>query len=402
LHGEILRYRRWMNAIRAPFVLDPRIVYLNHGSFGACPAEVLRRQGELRQRLEANPVAFLTRDLEPLLDAARAALAAFVGASAEDLVFVPNSSSGVNAVLRSLRFAAGDELLTTNHGYAGCRNALDWVAERWGARVVVAEVPFPLDAAERIDAAVLAAVTPRTRLAFLDHVTSPTGLVFPVARLVAALAARGVDTFVDGAHAPGMVDLDVSAIGAAYYSGACHKWLCAPKGAGFLHVRRDRQEGIVPTTVSHGLTAVRSDRSRFQSLFGWIGSFDPSPALCVPAAIEVMGGLLPGGWPALRARNRALALRAREILCTALGVAPPTPDELIGALATVPLPDRPAAPRTIDPLAARLAREVNVEVPVFAWPAPPRRFTRISAQVYNDEAQFVAFAQQLTPRLGGN
>src|SRR5688572_15219033 len=192
--------------LRAHWSLDPEIVFLNHGSFGACPIEVLSEQSALRAAMERNPIDFLLRELEPRIDAARAEVAAFVGASAEDLVFVRNATSGVNAVLRSLRLAPGDELLTTDHAYAACKNALEHVAERAGARIVVARIPFaPLHAEADVVEAIVGALTDRTRLAMIDHVTSPTGLVLPIERIVAELAARGVDVLVDGAHAPGMV-----------------------------------------------------------------------------------------------------------------------------------------------------------------------------------------------------
>jgi isopenicillin-N epimerase len=296
----------------------------------------------------------------------------------------------VNAVLRSLRFEPGDEIVTTDHTYGACRNALDWVAERTGARVVTARVPFPISGAGEVEAAVLGAVTPRTRLALLDHVTSPTGLVFPLARLVPALSERGIDSLIDGAHAPGMLPLDLRALGAAYYTGNCHKWLCAPKGAAFLHVRRDRQAGLVPTTISHGLTEPRTDRSRFQLLFGWTGTGDPTPALCVPDAIRVVGALVPGGWPEVRAHNHRLACAGRDLLCRALGTAAPAPDDLLGSLATVPLPDGPD-----QVLQETLWTQEAIEVPVFSWPAAPRRLLRISAQLYNTIAQLEVLATVL-------
>jgi isopenicillin-N epimerase len=382
------------SALAAHWTLDPRALYLNHGSFGACPRVVLERQSELRARLEAQPVQFFTRDLETLHDEALGALASFVGADPADMGFVPNATTGVNAVLRSLRFEPGDEIVTTDHTYGACRNALDWVAERAGARVVTARVPFPIAAAEEVMAAVLEAVTPRTRLALLDHVTSPTGLAFPVARLVAALAERGVDTLIDGAHAPGMLPIDLRAIGAAYYAGNCHKWLCAPKGAGFLCVRRDRQAGLVPTTISHGLTLPRTDRSRFQLLFGWTGTGDPSAALCVPEAIRVVGAMVPGGWSEVMARNHSLALAARDHLCGALEIPPPAPDRMLGSLVTLPLPDGPDLA-----LQEALWTQEAIEVPTFAWPAAPRRLLRISAQLYNTIAQFEVLATALRARL---
>src|SRR5437870_11624 len=381
------------------WTLDPAVTFLNHGSFGACPRPVLEAQQRLRERLERQPVRFFVRDLEPLLDDARSALAAFLGADPEGLVFVTNATIAVNAVLRSLALAPGDQLLVTDHAYNACRNALDFVAAAAGARVVVVPVPFPLASADAVVEAVLAQVTPHTRLALLDHVTSPTGLVLPIERLVRALAARGVDTLVDGAHAPGMLPLDLRALGAAYYAGNCHKWLCAPKGAGFLHVRRERQGGVRPVVISHGANSPRTDRSRLLLEFDWTGSHDPTAYLCVPEAIRFLGGLLPGGWPELMARNRALALEARRILCEALAVTLPCPDEMIGSLATVPLPDgsaaSPRSPLDPDPLCDALLARFGIEVPIFPWPAPLRRVVRVSCQAYNARGDYERLAATL-------
>ncbi len=383
--------------------LDPAIAFLNHGSFGACPSPVLEAQVRWRERLERQPVQFFARDLEGLLDAARGDLAAFLGCDAQDLVFVSNATAGVNAVLRSLDLREGDELLRTDHEYNACRNAMDHAARRAGARVAVASVPFPLSRADEVVDAVLASVTPRTRLAMIDHVTSPTGLVFPIEHIVEALAERGVDTLVDGAHAPGMVPFKIERVGAAYYTGNCHKWLCAPKGAGFLHVRRDRQKDLHPIAISHGLNSPRKDRPRFLLEFDWTGTDDYSAVLCVPEAIRFMGSLLPEGWPELMARNRALALEARKILCDALGIAPPCPDGMIGSLASMPITDGPAespqSPFHWNHLQDRILARFGIEVPVLPWPAPPRRLVRISAQIYNDREQYVRLASALASGL---
>ncbi|WP_433930930.1 aminotransferase class V-fold PLP-dependent enzyme [Sorangium cellulosum] len=386
-------------AARALWPLDPAVTFLNHGSFGACPRAVLEAQQRYRDQVERQPVRFFLRELEPLLDAARLELASFVGADPEDLVFVSNATAGVNTVLRSLPLGADDEICVTDHGYNACRNAAEAAAARAGARVVVAAVPFPIEAPEQVIEAVLAAVGPRTRLVLVDHVTSPTGLVFPVAALAAELAGRGVDLLVDGAHAPGMVPLDLRALGAAYYTGNCHKWLCAPKGAGFLHVRRDRQGAIRPLVISHGANSPRADRSRFLLEFDWTGTSDPSAALSVADALRFLGALLPGGWPALRAHNRATALAARDLLCEALGCRPPAPDAMIGALATVPLPDAPSSPPRLDSLQDALLERWGIEVPVFAWPASPRRWLRISAQVYNERSHYERLAAALAALL---
>ena len=382
------------------WTLDPEVAFLNHGSFGACPRAVLEAQHELRARMERQPVLFLSRELEGRLDEARGALAQFVGADPDDLAFVPNATSGVNTVVRSLRLSAGDELLTTDHAYNACRNALR-ALEPSGVRVVTAAVPWPGTTPAAVVDAVLAAVTPRTRLALLDHVTSPTGLVLPIEQLVRALAQRGVDTLVDGAHAPGMLPLDLRRLGAAYYTGNCHKWLCTPKGSGFLHVRRDRQDRMLPLAVSHGFNSPRTDRSRFRLLFDWGGTTDPTPWLCIPEAIRFLGALLPGGWPALMRRNRELALAGRALLCAAIGAAEPAPAEMIATLASVPLPDT-TAPNTgsmHDALQAIVYERHRVEVPIFVFPAHPRRLVRISAQAYNSVAQVELLARALRAEL---
>jgi isopenicillin-N epimerase len=391
------------SALASHWTLDPAVAFLNHGAFGACPRVVLELQSELRARLERQPLRFFVRDLEGLLDQARGALATFLGADPDDLAFVDNATSGVNTVLRSLDLGPGDELLTTNHEYNACANAARAVTERARARLVVAEVPFPLRGPEEVAAAVLGAVAEKTRLVLIDHVTSATGIRFPVETLVPALQGRGIDVLVDGAHAPGMLPLDLTQLGAAYYTGNCHKWLCAPKGAAFLHVRRDRQGRIRPLTISHGANSPRQDRSRFRLEFDFTGTRDPSAALCVGRALQFLGSLVPGGWPEIMALNGALARRARTILCEALGVAPPCPESMLGSLATVALPEGPAvgivSPPLTDPLQDWLLFERGIEVPVFPWPAAPRRWIRLSPHLHNSEAQYHFLAAALREAL---
>ena len=385
--------------------LDPRIDFLNHGSYGATPRVVLEAQQTWRLQLEHEPVRFMVERLEPALDAARAKLARFVGAAPDDLAFLTNATTGVNTVLRSLRFEPGDELLTTDHEYNAVRNAMDYVAAQSVARVVVATVPFPIASPAEAVAAVLAAVTPRTRLAVLDHVTSATGLVLPVAELVAGLAERGVDTLIDGAHAPGMVELEVAGVGAAYYTGNLHKWACAPKGSAFLWVRPDRQAAIRPLVISHGANSPRHDRSRFRLEFDWLGTADPSAWLAVPAAIDFGASLIDGGWPALRARNRALALEARGLVAAAIGAEPPAPEEMIGSMASLSLglAPNPGTEADVDlygdavhgPLLA-----AGFQTMVAPWPQRPQgrrwqRLLRLSAAAYNDRAQFERLAAVL-------
>jgi isopenicillin-N epimerase len=375
--------------------LDPSVTYLNHGSFGACPSAVLAAQTALRLEMEREPVDFLVAKLPARLDAAREALAVFIGADPADLVFVPNATAAVNAVLRSISLGPGDELLLTNHTYAACRKTADFVAERTGARVVVATLPFPCRDEEEIIAAVLQCVSPRTRLALLDHVTSPTALIMPAARLVGALRARGIDTLVDGAHAPGMIPLGLSDLGAAYYTGNAHKWLCAPKGAAFLHVRHDRQAQLHPTVISHGYNA------GFRAEFDWTGTFDPTPWLCIPESVRFIGSLLPAGWPQVMATNRALTLQARALLLRSVGTDAPCPEAMIGSMASIPLPaaaaGSPAVPFDRVALHAWF-RERGVETWLYPHPLP---LLRISAQLYNDLSQFEKLAALLEEALSG-
>ena len=385
------------NTLRKHWDLDPNVTHLNHGSFGAAPRAVLDYQFAMQRRLEENPMRFFSRDLPGLLDEARLALAAFIGAEPEQLAFVPNASAGINAVLRSLEFGPGDELLVTSHGYGAAASAAAYVAERSGATLVTADVPATPHSIHEVRDTILTAVTQRTRLALIDHVTSSTALVFPLAAIVGDLAGRGIPTLVDGAHAPGMMDLDLRAIGAAYYTGNCHKWMCAPKGAGLLYVEDpEAATALVPVVVGWGRTSRPIGRSQFHADFDWVGTADPSAYLSVPKAIEVMGGLLPGGWAELRTHNQELVLAARRILCERLEVSAPVPAAMVGSMAIVPLPDAavPPAPLEPDPLQTRLA-ERGFEVPITYGPAPTRRWLRISAQAYNAVDDYERLADAL-------
>ncbi len=269
--------------------------------------------------------------------------------------------------------------------------------------MVVATLPFPLSSPDEALEAILACVTPNTRLALIDHITSPTGLVLPIQRIVAELRERGVDTLEDGAHGPGMLPLDLESLGAAYYTGNCHKWICSPKGAALLHVRRDRQQGLRPVVISHGANSPRPGHSRFQDEFDWVGTDDPTACLSVPAAIEFLGSVLPGGWPAVYERNRALALTARSILCEALSLEPPTPESMLGTLVSLPLPpgdpDTPTGAFSVDPTQRLLFEQHHIEVPIMTWPAAPGRLLRASAQLYNDESHYRALGEALAGLL---
>ena len=393
---------------RSPWLLERDVSYLNHGSFGACPDPVLEAQRVWRERLEAHPVRFLDRELERHLDEARHRVGAFLGADPDGLAFVPNATTGVSTVLGSLRFRAGDELLAGDHEYNATLNALRAAAARDGARVVIVPLPFPIRDPSQAVEAYLNAVTDRTRFALVSHVTSPSALVLPVEAIVRELDRRGVDTLVDAAHAPGMIEVDVGRLGAAYWTGDGHKWLCAPRGSGILHVRADLRDRIHPLVVSHGANAERAHRPRFRLEFDWPGTVDPTPHLSLPAAIRYVGGIHDDGWSGLMAANRTLARHARDALCAALGVPAPAPDDMLGAMAAVPLPGLAATAPAAERLQADLRDEDGIEVPVIPFPVaaarddgvgPSQLLVRVSAQVYNRPEEYDALAAVLARRL---
>ncbi len=386
------------------WLLDPAVVFLNHGSFGAAPRPVLDEQERLRRQLERQPVSFMRRTLPGALESARRTLGVVVGADPDGLVFVPNATTGINAVVRSLEFGEGDRILTTSHAYGAVRQLLEFATHRTGAAVDVADVPFPVAGPDEVVAAICDAVRPGTRLAVIDHVTSPTALVWPIEEIIHELRGRNVDVLVDGAHAPGMIDVALDAIGATYYAGNCHKWLCAPKGAGFLWVEEAARDRIVPAVVSHGYGYDRPDRSRFHAMFDWTGTDDPTPQLTVPAAVAFLEHMHEDGLGGVRAANHSLALRGRAIIADALGIDLPAPEVMIGSMVSIPLPasPEPAHPADIDPLQERLLAEHRIEVPVMASPTGAGRLLRLSAQLYNDPSDYERLATALPPLLGSS
>ena len=364
---------RWGIAAREAWTLDPDFVSVNHGAYGATPRAVLDAQTAWRARMEAQPGRFMRAELPGALRAAATRLAAFLGAAADDLAFVANATEGCNAVLRSFPFAPGDEILVLTHGYGAVRNTVRYVADRAGARMTEAAIPWPRPAPEAVLAAVVAALSGRTRMAVIDHITSPSALVLPIAEIVAACRARGIAVLVDGAHAPGQVPVDLAALGADWYTGNCHKWLCAPKGAGFLWAAPARQAGLHPPVISHGLD------QGFLAEFDWTGTRDPSAFLAVPAALDFWEGL---GGTTLAARNRTLAAAAGAALAARLGTEVGTDGAGAGSMATVRLP---IAPDRAEAFAARLLA-AGTDAPVHrigdaAW-------LRISAQAYNTRADY--------------
>ena len=390
------------------FTLDPDTVFLNHGSFGACPIPVLQAQSEMRALLERQPVRFFENEAGPLLLEARKAVAQLMGADHDDLAFVPNATTGVNAAINSFALGEGDEILVTDQEYNACSNVVHNVAARTGARAVVVKIPFPLQSDDQVADAIMDAVTPATRLALIDHITSQTGLIYPIERIVSELKSKGVETVVDGAHALGSVPVNVEAIGAAYYTTNAHKWLCAPKVSAILHVRDDMQERTRPTVISHGANAPVDPAltSRFRLEFDWPGTADITPYLATPAAIEFLSGVLDGGLNAVMKHNHELALAGRDLVLDALSIEKPAPDEMLGPMASIPLPDsqstKALGPFDLDPLKVALWNEHKIEIPVMPWPNHPHRLLRLSAQIYNTIDDYRRLADALPALLAAD
>lgn len=361
-------------AIREKWHLDPAALTVNHGSFGATPKSVLAAQDEWRQRMEAQPTRFMALTLPEALRAAAGRLASFLGARAEDVAFTDNATTGCNAILRSLRLAPGDEILMLDHGYGAVKNTARHVAALAGARMVEAALPFPRPDGDAIVAAMSVALTPRTRLVVIDHITSPSALVLPIAPIIAACHAAGARVLIDGAHGPGQVDLDLDALGADWYAGNCHKWLMAPKGCAFLWARADRQDDLHPVAISHGYG------KGYLAEFDWTGTRDPSAFLAVGAAIDFYEGL---GGARLARRNTALAAEAGNLLARRFGTECGSTGDTRGAMALVRLPILgPVDQARALVLRQRLLRDHATDAPLNAIGGAV--WLRLSAQAYNE------------------
>jgi isopenicillin-N epimerase len=365
-----------MRGLRDLFLLDPGVVFLNHGSFGACPRPVFEEYQRLQRQLERQPVEFLARRLPGLLDEVAGELGTFLDADPDGIVFVPNATTGVNVVARSLHLLPGDEVLATDHEYGALDLLWEFVCGRTGARYVRTAVPVPLESEEAALDAIWGGVTERTRVLFLSHVSSKTAIRFPVAELCRRAREAGITTIVDGAHAPGQVAVDLAEIGADFYAGNCHKWLCAPKGSGFLSTAPDRRAELEPLVVSWGWSAESSFRERH----GWQGTRDPAAHLAIPAAIRFQR---EHGWDEVRRRcHRLLA----DVL-PRLG--DPVADEsLYAQMASVELP-----PCDADKVRGRLLEEHQIEVACERWNDRP--LLRVSVQAYNEEADLERLLQAL-------
>lgn len=378
------------------FLLRPGVTFLNHGSFGACPRPVFEEYQRWQLELESQPVEFLGRRFEDLMRGARAALGRYVGAHRDDLVYVPNATTGLNVVARALALRPGDEVLGTDHEYGALDRTWRFVCARRGATYLNQPVPLPVSSADQVIDAVWSGVTPRTRVLFVSHVTSPTALILPVTELLQRCREVGIVTVVDGAHSPGQVPLNLDALGADFYVANLHKWALAPKGAAFLHARREVQHLLEPLVVSWGWASERPGPSRFVDEQQWQGTRDPAAYLAVPAAIRFMA---ERDWPCVQDRCHALLREARQAVERLTGLAPICPDspEWYAQMAAFPLPVRGTARAQADVLRRRLYYEYRIEVPVIAWGG--RLFARVSIQAYNTEADVQALVYGLRALL---
>jgi len=371
-------------AVRHEWALDPDFLTVNHGSYGATPLTVLAEQDRWRKRMEAQPTRFFSQEMRGALREAAARLGRFVGAEGDDIAFVPNATTGCNAVLRSLRFGPDDEILHVSHVYNAVRNTMLHVAGWAGAKVVAAEIPFPQPDQATILRNIEQAITKRTKIAVFDHITSPSGLVLPIAEMIAMCRAAGVPVLVDGAHGPGQVPLDLPKLGADWYVGNCHKWLSAPKGSGFLYARPDRRADLHPVTISHGY------RDGFTQEFDWTGTVDPSAYLAVPAAIAFFERL---GGRALMERNRRLVADAARLLATRLGTEVGAGMEMTGSMALVRLPIEFEATRPQSDKVREALRAAGADSPVH--PLAGRVWLRLSAYAYNELGDYERLADML-------
>ena len=376
------------------FLLRDDVAFLNHGSFGACPRPVFDEYQRLQRELEAEPLDFLARErtLPERLAAARARLAAYLGAERDDLVFSTNVTTALNTAIRSLALEPGDEVLSTDHEYGALDRAWTFACEKAGASYLRRPLPATLDDPEATVEAIWSGVTDRTRVLFLSHVTSVSGVLLPVEPLLARARECGVITIVDGAHAPGLIDLDLDALGADVYAGNCHKWLLAPKGAGFLHVRRELQDAVEPLVVSWGWRGDIPGPSRFVDEQEWSGTRDVSSWLAVPAALDFMAA---HDWPSVRRRCRALLLESRERLLDLVGLPPLCPpDPWLSQMAAIPLPEGVDG----EALHRRLRARHLVEIPYTRFAG--RDWLRISIQAYNDRGDVDRLVRALERELG--
>jgi isopenicillin-N epimerase len=381
-------------SLRELFQLDPDVVFLNHGSFGATPKEVFAVYQDWQRRLEHQPVKFLGREIQGFLAEARKSLGSYLNADKDDLIFVPNATTGVNIVARSLNLKAGDEVLASDHEYGACNNTWTYLSQRQGFTYKHVAVPLPVKSNEEMLASLWQAVTPKTKVIFLSHLTSPTAVTFPIADICKRAREAGILTVIDGAHAPGQIPLDMQAIDADFYTGNCHKWMCSPKGAGFLYVQRQHQAMIEPLVVSWGWSAKPQETlgSAFLDNYAWHGTQDFSSYLSVPAAIEFQQKY---NWPKVRVQCHELLKECLGKLHDLTGLESAyASDALYQQLAISPLPKI----ADLNAFKNKLYDDYCVEIPMTEY--KDQQFVRISVQGYNTKEDISRLVGAVREMLG--
>lgn len=385
----------------ARFPMQEGLIQINNGSYGLTPEVVGAAQTELRRRLEADPVRFFKSDLEYYSDDTRAALSKFVNVRAQDLVLVSNGTFAVATVLNNLDLSPGDEILVTDHEYMATMNELGKICRATGAVVTIAKVPFPDVTPESVIESVVSAMTGRTKLVMVSHIASASAIIMPVKEIVVAAKGRGIATFLDGAHTPGQIDLDIGDLDPTWYAASCHKWLATPKGTGFIYTSPTQQDGFKPMVLSCREHETRADRKAYLCDFDYVGTNDYTGNLVIPVSIAHMGSQLPGGWDELRQRNHDLVVHGANLICDAIGIEQVVPESMIGTMVGIPLPGFCEPSELMgEALWDRLYLNHGIQVPIWDLPGVHPRVMRVSAQLYNSVEDFEALAGALGEELG--
>ena len=371
--------------------LDQDIVFLNHGSFGATPKYILEKQSEYRDLMEKEPVDFFVNIMPDILHQSKSALADFVGASPNDMVFAQNTTTGVNQILASFPYEQGDEWLVTSHAYGACTNAIKHFAKRNKINLNIAEIPFPVNDEITILKSIEKKITKNTKLALIDHITSASGMIFPVEKIIHLLHSHNIKVIIDGAHVPGMIDLNIKKLNPDFYIGNCHKWLCAPKGSAFIYVRNEYKKLVKPLVISHFNDTDLKGESHWSNQFMWDGTHDFSQYLCVKDTIDFMDSIHSKGWEGIIEHNHNLVWKGANLIADKIGAKLPLKEKFIGSIINIPMPDgKQGFPKFNETSALKkvLFEKYKIEVPIFFFPTEPKQWIRLSAQLYNSLDQY--------------
>lgn len=396
----IIEFVRHRISEPARFPIKTGLTMLNNGSYGLTPEVVRDAQRELRCHMEEDPVRFFKADLEDYTDDARRAIASFTNTNPQDIALVPNGTFAVATVLNNLDLEPGDEILLTDHEYMASFNELGKVCRATGARVVVAKIPFPDVTPEKVIESVVGAMTDRTRIVMISHIASASSLIMPVKEILDEAKRRGIASFLDGAHTPGQIDLNIGDLDPTWYAASCHKWLMCPKGTGFIYTSPGVREGFKPMVLSCRVHETRPERNAYLCDFDYTGTNDYTGNLVIPVAIEHMGAQLPGGWDALRHRNHEMVIEGAGVICEALGIEQRVPESMIGSMISIPIPGTCEPSNLLgEGLWDRLYLNHGIQVPVWDLPGVCDRMIRISAQLYNTIEDYARLGEALRIEL---